>query len=168
MAKWWPFGRKKKEEAAEEKPRGGLLGRLLGLGRKKEEEEKAPRPAPEAPPVPKEEAAPAPAPKPEAPPEEAGAPPEGAAPAAPPAAPPRTYPSFLHVDAEGNWVISETVWEGTMSGTLHGGDVKAFIDAMERDGGPDYDVAIPLIADAYGIPGGLVSVGRSSIYNVSY
>lgn len=65
-------------------------------------------------------------------------------------------------------MISDTEWEGTMSGTLHGADVKTFIDAMEAPGGPDYHTAIPLIADAYGIPGGLIDVDRSSIYSVDY
>ncbi|MFB7225497.1 hypothetical protein [Streptomyces sp. NPDC056227] len=55
-----------------------------------------------------------------------------------------------------------------MSGTLHGQDVKAFIDAMEGEGGPDYEIAIGLIADAYGIPGGLIDVGRSTIHSVDY
>ncbi|MEU9523697.1 hypothetical protein [Streptomyces sp. NPDC048224] len=55
-----------------------------------------------------------------------------------------------------------------MSGTLHGADVKTFIDAMEAEGGPNYDVAIALIADAYGIPGGLIDVGASQIHRVTY
>lgn len=55
-----------------------------------------------------------------------------------------------------------------MSGTLHGADVKTFIDAMEAEGGPDYETAIPLIADAYGIPGGLINVAESEIYSVRY
>lgn len=171
MAKWWPFGRKKKEEEAPRPGGGGLLGRLFGRGRKKEEEApEAPPAPPEAPAAPPEEAAPAPeaaeAPAEGETPAEGEAPAEGAPPAEPPK--PRVYPPFLHVDADGSWVISSTMWEGTMSGTLHGRDVKTFIDAMERDGGPDYDTAIPLIADAYGIPGGLVQVGQSAVYSVSY
>ncbi|MFD5455568.1 hypothetical protein [Streptomyces olivaceus] len=55
-----------------------------------------------------------------------------------------------------------------MSGTLHGSDVKRFIDAMEADGGPAYDIAIPLVADAYGIPGGLVNIDASAIHSVRY
>ncbi|OYP09988.1 hypothetical protein CFC35_41980 [Streptomyces sp. FBKL.4005] len=177
MAKWWPFGRKKEERPApapeptpappprpepapapaEEAPkkRGGLLGRLFG--RKKKEEEAPPQDVTPPPPsAPSAEEAP-----PEAPP---AAPPE-----VPPGAPPgeRVYPSHLHVDAEGEWHISDTVWEGTMSGTLHGADVKKFIDAMEADP-PDHETAIPLIGDAYGIPGGLIRVGHSHIYSIHW
>ncbi|MFJ5851305.1 hypothetical protein, partial [Streptomyces sp. NPDC092903] len=83
-------------------------------------------------------------------------------------APPRIYPQFLHVSADGAWVISQTEWEGTMSGTLHGMDVKKFIDAMEAEDGPDYETAIPLVADAYGIPGGLIDIERSTVYSVQY
>lgn len=79
--------------------------------------------------------------------------------------PERIYPPFLHVSADGSWVISDTEWEGTMSGTLHGADVKTFIDAIEAG---DYATAIPLIADAYGIPGGLIDMQRSTVYNVTY
>ncbi|MFF7373625.1 hypothetical protein [Streptomyces tricolor] len=173
MAKWWKFGlgkSKGREEGprpeptpaprptpAEGEKRGGLLGRLFGRKRKEE----APPEAPPAPPTPP------PAEAPEIPPE--AAPAEEAPPPAAPPPPERVYPPFLHVSAEGDWVISETEWnDGTMSGTLHGSDVKAFIDAMEEEGGPNYDVAIPLIADAYGIPGGLVNVGRSTIRSVDY
>lgn len=80
----------------------------------------------------------------------------------------REYPSFLHVAAEGDWEISDTSWTGTMSGTLHGADVKTFIDAMEGKFGPNYDVAIPLIAEAYGIDGDLINVGASTIRTVTY
>jgi hypothetical protein len=55
-----------------------------------------------------------------------------------------------------------------MSGTLHGEDVKAFIDAMEAEGGPLYNVAIPLIGDAYGLPGDLIDLDRSRIDSVHY
>ncbi|MEU2358853.1 hypothetical protein ABZ599_38860 [Streptomyces misionensis] len=184
MAKWWPFGRKKEEAPKEAPPKApapeptpappptpeptpaegekkrGLFGRLREKIQRKPKEAPPEAPA-EAPP-----AAPTPPPAEEAPPEAA---PEEAA--APPAAPPeaeRTYPSFLHVEADGDWVISDTQWSGTMSGTLHGSDVKLFIDAMEAKGGPDYETAIPLIADAYGIPGGLINVGASQIHSVHY
>ncbi|MGW1379555.1 hypothetical protein ACWD6P_35545 [Streptomyces sp. NPDC002446] len=185
MAKWWKFGRGKgKEEGpapeptpaptppptpapAEGEKKRGFFGRLKDKVRPKKEKAPAAPPA-EAPPAPP--AAPPTAP-PEAPPEEA--PPEEAPPGAPPAGPPtpaRVYPSFLHVEADGDWVISDTEWSGTMSGTLHGSDVKTFIDAMEppKGGAPDYDTAIPLIADAYGIPGGLINVGASTIHSVNY
>ncbi|EFF88171.1 PE-PGRS family protein [Streptomyces sp. e14] len=190
MAKWWKFGLgkgKDREEGprpeptpapaprpeptpapAEEggKKRGGLLGRLFGRGKKKE----APAAPPEAPSAPAAPSAPS---APSAPAEEEG-------PAEAPGEegeeggggvgerPERVYPPFLHVSADGDWVISDTEWSGTMSGTLHGSDVKTFIDAMEAKGGPQYDVAIPLIADAYGIPGGLIDIGRSTIHSVDY
>lgn len=179
MAKWWKFGLgkgKDRQEGPAPRPqptpapaehapkRGGLLGRLFGRGKKKE------APAPEAPPAPAAPSAPSapPAPAEEAPPAEA--PPEEGegGPAGPGERPERVYPSFLHVEADGDWIISETEWSGTMSGTLHGADVKTFIDAMEAEGGPDYDVAIPLIADAYGIPGGLINVAASTIHSVTY
>lgn len=176
MAKWWKFGLgkgKSKEEGptpvpppapapapapeptpapAGEAPkkRGGFLGRLFGRGKKKE------APTAEAPPA-------APAAAPAAPPAGEKAPPEGGAPP-----PGRVYPPFLHVSADGDWVISDTEWSGTMSGTLHGPDVKAFIDAMEAKDGPDYHTAIPLIADAYGIPGGLIDIEASVIHSVDY
>lgn len=184
MAKWWPFGRKDKEPGpapaprpeqtpapaprpeqapapapAQEEKRSGLLGRLFGRGRKKEAPPEAP-PTPTAPPT-------APTPPPEEPPTEGAPPEEAPTPSAPPP-PERTYPPFLHVDADGVWIISDTQWEGTMSGTLHGADVKTFIDAMEQEGGPDYETAIPLVADAYGIPGGLVDVGSSAVHSVRY
>ncbi|MFF5639775.1 hypothetical protein [Streptomyces sp. NPDC012825] len=187
MAKWWKFGLgkgKDREEGprpeptpapaprpeptpapAEEAPkkRGGLLGRLFG--RKKKE---APAPeAPSAPAAPPSAPAAPPAPAEEAPEEVPGEEGEGG-PAGPGKRPERVYPSFLHVEADGDWVISDTEWSGTMSGTLHGSDVKTFIDAMEQEGGPDYDTAIPLIADAYGIPGGLINVGASTIHSVNY
>lgn len=184
MAKWWPFGRKK-EEAPREAPRPeptpapapeptptpapaegkkrGFFGRLKDKVRPRKKEEAPPAAPPTAPPAPPT-APPTPPEAPEAPPaeEEEGAPP------APPKPKERVYPPFLHVSADGVWVISETEWDGVMSGTLHGADVKAFIDAMEGEGGPDYDTAIPLIADAYGIPGGLINVGASEIRSVDY
>ena len=181
MAKWWKFGfgfgkGKGKEEGPASEPtpapaprpeptpapageapkkRGGLFGRLFGRGKKKE------APAPEE--APAEEA---PAEAEEAPAEEAAE--EAEAPPAAPPEPERVYPPFLHVSADGDWVISDTEWSGTMSGTLHGSDVKTFIDAMEAEGGPDYHTAIPLIADAYGIPGGLLDIRRSTIHSVDY
>lgn len=155
MAKWWKFGLGKgKDQGPEEGPapeptpaptpapaEGGKKPGILGrlFGRRKKKE--APAEAPTAPP------------------------------AAPPAAPPkpeRVYPPFLHVSADGDWVISDTEWSGTMSGTLHGSDVKTFIDAMEAKGGPEYDIAIPLIAEAYGIPGDLIDLQRSTIHSVDY
>lgn len=171
MAKWWKFGRGKgREEAPAPAPAegrsklGGFLGGLFGRGRKKE--------APAEPTPPAEPSAPAVPPTPVAPGGEGEAPPapeEGGPPAEPPAEPAeRTYPPFVHVSADGIWVISDTEWEGTMSGTLHGADVKTFIDAMEAPGGPDYNTAIPLVADAYGIPGGLINVEASTIYSVNY
>ena len=175
MAKWWPFGRKKAEaprpeptprpgpapEPGEAPPkRRGLFGRMADKVRRKPKEA-PPAAPPAAPPTPPAPPTTPPAPAEEAPPEEAGA---------PPTAPPkeRVYPSFLHVEASGLWIISDTEWEGTMSGTLHGSDVKVFIDAMEAEGGPDYEIAIPLIGDAYGIPGGLINVGASRIDSVIY
>jgi len=164
MAKWWPFGRSKGKDDGQapaptpaptpaphqgppvEQPgeRHGMFGRLFGRRRKKE-------PEPEPPAAPK--------------PPQAPATPEQAP---PPVKPARQYPAFLHVEATGVWVISDTEWEGTMSGTLHGRDVKAFIDAMEKEGGPDYATAIPLIADAYGIPGGLINMRDSVVQSVTY
>jgi len=159
-------------EAPQAAPKPGLLGRLFG--RKPKAAAPAPAPGPEAPPI-----APAPAPEPPptapaeapAPAAEGGGEGEGGGQGAAVAPEPeRVYPSFLHVSAEGDWVISETEWKGTMSGTLHGDDVKTFIDAMEREGedGPDYETAIPLIATAYGIDGDLIDVGRSTIRTVTY
>lgn len=197
MAKWWKFGfggGKGEDQGPEETPqeptpapgpeptpaapaegggekKRGFFGRLFGRGKKKE---KAPKEAP-----------PAQTPAPPSAPAGTGSGNEGPAPGEEAgggsgagggggeeeeeeAPPERSYPSHLHVDADGIWVISETEWEGTMSGTLHGQDVKAFIDAMEGEGGPDYETAIPLVADAYGIPGGLVNVARSTVYSVNY
>ncbi|MDJ0347290.1 hypothetical protein QMK19_39560 [Streptomyces sp. H10-C2] len=195
MAKWWKFGLgggKDKGQGPEETPqeptpapapeptpaapaegggekKRGLLGRLFGRGKKKE---KAPKEAP-----------PAPTPAPPSAPAGPGGGGEGPAPGekagggggdvgeggeGEEAPPERSYPGHLHVDADGIWVISDTEWEGTMSGTLHGQDVKTFIDAMEGEGGPHYDIAIPLVADAYGIPGGLINVSASVIHSVNY
>jgi len=64
-------------------------------------------------------------------------------------------------------VISETEWTGTLSGTLHGSDVQTFLDAMEENP-PDYETAIPPVAEAYGIPRGLINVGRSTIRSVTW
>lgn len=165
------FGRgKPKEEPAPEVPpppvrptagapapeprKPGRLRRLFGRGKRKE------GPAPAAPPT-------AP-PPPSAPPEAPPAAESGGVTEAPPEEAEREYPPFLHVSADGEWVISDTTWEGTMSGTLHGADVKVFIDAMEGDGGPDYETAIPMIADSYGIPGELINVAASTVYAVHY
>lgn len=158
-------------EGGEGKKRG-LLGRLFGRGKKKD---KAPKEAPAAPTTapPSAPAGPGSGGEGPAPDEEAGGGGgtgggAGVGGEGGEEAPPRTYPSFLHVTADGIWIISETEWEGTMSGTLHGQDVKTFIDAMEDKDGPDYETAIPLVADAYGIPGGLIDVERSTVYSVSY
>jgi hypothetical protein len=178
--KWNPFRRREKAEAPAPEPtpaapapgpqaptqapkKRGLLGRLFG----RKEKPAAPAPAPAAPP--------------------AGGPPTPPAPPAPPSGPAeepeeyekgeegeeeeeeeRKYPPFLHVSADGVWKISDTEWDGIMSGTLHGQDVKTFIDAMEGRGGPNYYVAIPLIAEAYGIDGDLIDVGASVIRSVTY
>ncbi|MFF8697342.1 hypothetical protein ACF08W_34600 [Streptomyces sp. NPDC015144] len=176
MAKWWKFGLgKKTEEPAAAPPESpapapapepvrepapapepvreskpGLFARLFGRAKKGMAEQ--PEEQPE-----REEREETPAP------EEVD---EGVA--GPPPAPPREYPPFLHVSASGIWVISDTEWEGTMSGTLHGADVREFIDAMEAEDGPKYGIAIPLIADAYGIPGHLINMDRSGVYSVTY
>ncbi|MDF4254713.1 hypothetical protein [Streptomyces sp. WMMB303] len=182
MARWWPFGRKRGKEAeeaparppeapapapageapaAEEKK--GLLGRLRQKVRPRKE---APAPK-EAP------AEPSPAPEPSEGP--AGTASQGPLPGMEGPEPsgseeaeaPRQYPGSLYVEAEGDWVISQTMWSGTMSGSLHGADVKTFLDAMEQDP-PDYDTAIPLVGDAYGIPGELINIGESTIRSVNW
>ncbi|MGW6151516.1 hypothetical protein ACWFN4_30045 [Bacillus mycoides] len=174
MAKWWKFGRgKDKGEGQAPGPtptpaptpsedRGGekkgLLGRLFGRGKKKEKE-KAPA-APEAPPAP-------PGVPPTGPtaPSEGGEPSEGEGAGGEEKEKERVYPGSLGVSADGDWVISSTSWSGIMQGVLHGQDVKTFIDAMEAG---DMETAIPLVADAYGIPGGLVNVAASSIHHIGY
>ncbi|MFF2228962.1 hypothetical protein ACFVV7_37215 [Streptomyces globisporus] len=192
MAKWWKLGFGKdgqeqqpepvqpepspepapQEAAPAEKPKkrgGGLLGRLFG--RKKKEQKEEPPAPPVEPSAPAEKTGPAaPEPSGEQPVagEAGGESHEGEGGGEGPATPERTYPPFLHVSAEGDWVISDTEWTGTMSGTVHGADVKTFIDAMEGKGGPDYFIAIPLIAEAYGIPGGLIDVQRSTIRSLDY
>ncbi|MEU3084737.1 hypothetical protein ABZ697_31105 [Streptomyces albidoflavus] len=180
MAKWWKFGLgKKKDTAPSEGPatpapapkptpeptpeppapkKRGLLGRIFGRkkgGGEAPAEGTGPAPAPASEPSPAPAGEPGP---------EAGEEGEGGE-ATPP---PRVYPSVLHVAAEGDWVISDTEWTGTMSGTLTGADVKRFIDAMEAEGGPNLHIAIPLIADAYGIPGGLIDVSLSTVRSVNY
>ena len=47
---------------------------------------------------------------------------------------------------DGTWVISESVWHGTISGTLSGADAKAFLIHLEK--GNDKG-AIILAARAY-------------------
>lgn len=152
MAKWWPFGRKRREEPAPERreppkrptppereaPKGpGRLGRLFGRKRREE-------PAPE-----RRE------PKPKAPAGEAGG--EGAPPE-------RQFPGSAYVSASGGWRVSNTWWEGTMHGELSGSAVEQFMLAMERD---DRETAIGLIAGAYGLDD-LVDVGGSRIDHIGY
>ncbi|MFE9341326.1 hypothetical protein [Streptomyces sp. NPDC007063] len=169
MARWWPFGRKHGKEAGEApatEEKKGLLGRLRQKVRpQKETPAQAPKEAP---------AEPSPAPEPSEGP--AGTASQGPLPGMEGPEPsgseeaeaPRQYPGSLYVEAEGDWVISQTMWTGTMSGSLHGADVKTFLDAMEQDPPPDYDTAIPLVGDAYGIPGELINIGESVIRSVNW
>ncbi|MFE7113201.1 hypothetical protein ACFU98_44370 [Streptomyces sp. NPDC057575] len=185
MAKWWKFGFGKESEEPQPEPEGAPEeAPKAPEAEAPEPEAEAPEPTPEAPESKKpgffsrlfgrkkKEAPPEEAPPEEVPTEEEKLlplfPEEGEEAGGPPPAAPRVYPPYLHVSADGKWRISDTEWEGTMSGTLHGADVKRFIDAMEDPNGPDYKTAIPLIADAYGIPSGLINVERSTIYSVTY
>ncbi|MFF7013231.1 hypothetical protein ACFY9Y_35055 [Streptomyces fimicarius] len=185
MAKWWKFGRDKgKEQAPEPTPapspppaptptpaspaegpkekKGGLLGRLFGRGKKKKEEAPAAPEPPAAPPTP-------PAP-PTGPPPTGGEPSEGGEEGGEEEAggkeeAERVYPGSLGVSADGDWQISSTQWSGIMQGVLNGTDVKTFMDAIEAG---KMDIAIPLVADAYGIPGGLINVKASTIHHIGY
>ncbi len=155
--------------AGEERPArrgGGFFRRLLGRGKREEAApEEAPPPveippeaAPAEPERPAEEAAPE-AEEEAAPEEEAEeAPEEAEAPE-----PEKEYPSSLSVAIAGTWQISSTVWPGVIRGTLSGGDVRDFIDAI--DAGDD-ETAIMLAAGAYdrdgqGFAAGL-NIGASS------
>ncbi|MEU1224701.1 hypothetical protein [Streptomyces microflavus] len=180
MAKWWKFGLGKDKDqapeptpapspapspappaASEGKKKGGLLGRLFGRSKKKKEEAPAAPEPPAAPPAP-----PAPPTEPPA----SGGPSEpgdesGGEKAGGEKEKEKVYPAALGVSADGDWQISSTQWNGIMHGVLKGADVKKFMDAIEAG---EMDVAVPLVADAYGIPGGLVNVGASTIHHIGY
>lgn len=129
------------------------IKKLFGRGKAAEEEAPAPAPAPEPTPAPppegkkpgrlrklagklrrKPKAAP-----PEAPPAAPPAPPEAPptappGPTVPPEAPPPKepeYPSSIDVEADGEWQISSTRWDGSMHGTIRGNKAKEFIKAYE-------------------------------------
>lgn len=115
----------------------GRLRRLFSRKAKPKPEEQPPAPAP----------APTPAPSPavggEAPPP---APPGGGAGGE--AGGEDEYadaPDSLDVNADGEWVTSGSTWDGSLDVRLSGGDVKAFLRAMDHG---DTATAAQLVADA--------------------
>lgn len=78
----------------------------------------------------------------------------------------RQYPKGLGATVEGVWQISDTEWDGVMTGTLRGDDVVAFLEAMEAG---DEAAAVQLVADAYDeAVGRLIDPAASTIHRIDY
>ncbi|WP_138899074.1 hypothetical protein [Streptomyces chryseus] len=190
MGKWWKFGLGKDDqepgpgpeeptEAApeaeapepaagpgegEKKP--GLLGRLLGRGRRKAKKEKAP--TPETPAAPPE----APSAPPSGPPTPAGGGEAGGGEGAGGGAgaggeeAKRSFPSSIRATADGDWVISANEWYGHMEGTLVGNKAKEFILAYEKG---DFPHCAQLVADVWDMAiASQMNMGASNIENISW